>query len=289
MGKAESSVAGWGSGLLGIVIFSGSLPATRVAVADFSPVFLTSARAVIAALLGAALLVSLRQARPQPSDIMSLVVVSAGVVIGFPLLTALALQHITSAHSIVFIGLLPLATAIFGVMRGGERPKPMFWLFSCMGSATVVAFALSSGGSRSLEGDFLMIAAIILCGLGYAEGARLSRRLGGWQVISWALVLSAPIMLLLSLLTLPSSWESVTAPAWLSLAYVSVFSMLVGFVFWYRGLALGGIAGVGQMQLLQPFFGLCLAGILLGEPIEATMIAATALIVIFVAFAKRFA
>ncbi len=289
MGKAASSVAGWGSGLLGIVIFSGSLPATRVAVADFSPVFLTSARAVIAALLGAALLVSLRQARPQPSDIMSLVVVSAGVVIGFPLLTALALQHITSAHSIVFIGLLPLATAIFGVMRGGERPKPMFWLFSCMGSATVVAFALSSGGSRSLEGDFLMIAAIILCGLGYAEGARLSRRLGGWQVISWALVLSAPIMLLLSLLTLPSSWEGVTAPAWLSLAYVSVFSMLVGFVFWYRGLALGGIAGVGQLQLLQPFFGLCLAGILLGEPIETTMIAATALIVIFVAFAKRFA
>ncbi|MCC5777532.1 DMT family transporter [Nitratireductor sp. B36] len=289
MGKAASSVAGWGSGLLGIVIFSGSLPATRVAVADFSPVFLTSARAVIAALLGAALLMSLRQARPQPSDIRSLVVVSAGVVIGFPLLTALALQHITSAHSIVFIGLLPLATAIFGVMRGGERPKPMFWLFSCMGSATVVAFALSSGGSRSLEGDFLMIAAIILCGLGYAEGARLSRRLGGWQVISWALVLSAPIMLLLSLLTLPSSWEGVTAPAWLSLAYVSVFSMLVGFVFWYRGLALGGIAGVGQLQLLQPFFGLCLAGILLGEPIETTMIAATALIVIFVAFAKRFA
>lgn len=289
MGKAASSVAGWGSGLLGIVIFSGSLPATRVAVADFSPVFLTSARAVIAALLGAALLVSLRQARPQPSDIRSLVVVSAGVVIGFPLLTALALQHITSAHSIVFIGLLPLATAIFGVLRGGERPKPMFWLFSCMGSATVVAFALSNGGSRSLEGDFLMIAAIILCGLGYAEGARLSRRLGGWQVISWALVLSAPIMLLLSLLTLPSSWEGVTAPAWLSLAYVSVFSMLVGFVFWYRGLALGGIAGVGQLQLLQPFFGLCLAGILLGEPIETTMIAATALIVIFVAFAKRFA
>lgn len=289
MGKAASSVAGWGSGLLGIVIFSGSLPATRVAVADFSPVFLTSARAVIAALLGAALLVSLRQARPQLSDIMSLVVVSAGVVIGFPLLTALALQHITSAHSIVFIGLLPLATAIFGVLRGGERPKPMFWLFSCMGSATVVAFALSNGGSSSLKGDFLMIAAIILCGLGYAEGASLSRRLGGWQVISWALVLSAPIMLLLSLLTLPSSWESVTAPAWLSLAYVSVFSMLVGFVFWYRGLALGGIAGVGQLQLLQPFFGLCLAGVLLGEPIETTMIAATALIVIFVAFAKRFA
>lgn len=220
---------------------------------------------------------------------LSLVIVSAGVVIGFPLLTALALQHITSAHSIVFIGLLPLATAIFGVLRGGERPKPMFWLFSCLGSATVVAFAISNGGSSSLTGDLLMIAAIILCGLGYAEGAKLSRRLGGWQVISWALVISVPMMLMLTILTLPSSWEGVTAPAWLSLAYVSVFSMLVGFVFWYRGLALGGIAGVGQLQLLQPFFGLALAGFLLGEPVAWTMIAATGLIVVFVAFAKRFA
>lgn len=289
MDEVRSSVEGWGSGLLGVVIFSGSLPATRVAVADFSPMFLTSARAVIAALLGAALLMVLRQARPQRSDILSLVIVSVGVVIGFPLLTALALQHITSAHSIVFIGLLPLATAIFGVLRGGERPKPMFWLFSCLGSATVVAFAISNGGSSPLTGDLLMIAAIILCGLGYAEGAKLSRRLGGWQVISWALVISAPMMLMLTVLTLPSSWEGVTAPAWLSLAYVSVFSMLVGFVFWYRGLALGGIAGVGQLQLLQPFFGLALAGFLLGEPVAWTMIAATGLIVIFVAFAKRFA
>lgn len=289
MDEVRSSVEGWGSGLLGVVIFSGSLPATRVAVADFSPMFLTSARAVIAALLGAALLMVLRQARPQRSDILSLVIVSAGVVIGFPLLAALALQHITSAHSIVFIGLLPLAAAIFGVLRGGERPKPMFWLFSCLGSATVVAFAISNGGSGSLTGDLLMIAAIILCGLGYAEGAKLSRRLGGWQVISWALVISAPMMLMLTVLTLPSSWEGVTAPAWLSLAYVSVFSMLVGFVFWYRGLALGGIAGVGQLQLLQPFFGLALAGFLLGEPVAWTMIAATGLIVIFVAFAKRFA
>lgn len=289
MDDTRSSVEGWGSGLLGVIIFSGSLPATRVAVADFSPLFLTSARAVIAALLGAALLMLLRQARPQHGDVLSLAIVSIGVVIGFPLLTALALQHITSAHSIVFIGLLPLATAIFGVLRGGERPKPMFWLFSCLGSATVVAFAISNGGSRSLTGDLLMIAAIILCGLGYAEGAKLSRRLGGWQVISWALVLSAPVMLVLTMVTLPASLEGIGAPAWLSLAYVSVFSMLVGFVFWYRGLALGGIAGVGQLQLLQPFFGLALAGFLLGEPVAWTMIVATGLIVVFVAFAKRFA
>ncbi|MCC0059313.1 MAG: DMT family transporter [Hyphomicrobiaceae bacterium] len=285
----RSSLEGWGSGLLGVIIFSGSLPATRVAVADFSPMFLTSARAVIAALLASALLILLGQTRPERNDLLSLGIVALGVVIGFPLLTALALQHVTSAHSIVFIGLLPLATAIFGVLRGGERPKPLFWLFSSLGSATVATFALSSDGSRSLTADFLMIAAIILCGLGYAEGAKLSRRLGGWQVISWALVFSAPLMLVLTVMTLPESWEGVAAPAWLSLAYVSVFSMLVGFVFWYRGLALGGIASVGQLQLLQPFFGLALAGVLLGEPVAWTMTAATALIGFFVAFAKRFA
>ncbi|WP_454616777.1 DMT family transporter [Bradyrhizobium cenepequi] len=287
MDDVRPSIEGWGSGLLGVIIFSGSLPATRVAVSDFSPLFLTSARAIVAALLGAALLRLLRQARPQRRDLVSLAIVALGVVIGFPLLTALALQHITSAHSIVFIGLLPLATATFGVLRGGERPRPLFWLFSCLGSATVVAFALTSGGSGSLIGDLLMIASIILCGLGYAEGAKLSRRLGGWQVISWALVLAAPLMLVLTIMTLPPSWQGIGVSAWLGLAYVSVFSMLVGFVFWYRGLALGGIARIGQLQLLQPFFGLALAGLLLGEPVAWTMIAATGVIVICVAFARR--
>lgn len=285
----ERSTAGWGSGLLGILIFSGSLPATRVAVADFSPMFLTSARAVIAALLGTAFLLALRQARPARSDILALAIVALGVVVGFPLLTALALQHVTAAHSIVFIGLLPLATALFGVLRGGERPKPAFWLFSIIGAGTVAGFALSQSDGGSLVGDLLMMAAIVLCGLGYAEGATLSRRLGGWQVISWALLLALPMMAVITLLTLPASWSGVGAPAWISLGYVSIFSMLVGFIFWYRGLALGGIAGVGQLQLLQPFFGLALAAVLLGEPIVWTMVASTVVVVGCVAGAKRFA
>ncbi|WP_191554188.1 DMT family transporter [Brevundimonas aurantiaca] len=285
----EQKAAGWGSGILGVIIFSGSLPATRVAVADLSPMFLTSARAAIAAVLAAIFLIVLRQARPARNDIMSLAIVAAGVVVGFPLLTALALQHITASHSIVFIGLLPLTTAIFGVLRGGERPKPTFWLFSSLGAATVAGFALANSGGGSLAGDLLMIAAILLCGLGYAEGATLSRRLGGWQVISWALLLAMPIMAVITILTAPLNWSAVTVPAWIALAYVSVFSMLVGFVFWYRGLALGGIASVGQLQLLQPFFGLLLAAIFLHEPIAWTMIACTAAVVLCVAGAKRFA
>lgn len=285
----ERATAGWGSGLLGVMIFSGSLPATRVAVADLSPLFLTSARAAIAALLGAAFLFARRQVRPARSDMGAFAVVALGVVIGFPLLTALALQHITAAHSIVLIGLLPLATAIFGVLRGGERPKPQFWLFSTLGAATVAGFALSRSDGGAIAGDLLMLAAIVLCGLGYAEGATLSRRLGGWQVISWALLLALPMMAVIALFSMPVTWSDVGAPAWFSLAYVSIFSMLVGFIFWYRGLALGGIAGVGQLQLLQPFFGLMLAAVLLHEPIAWTMIASTAAVVACVAGAKRFA
>lgn len=281
--------SGWVNGFIGVLIFSGSLPATRVAVREFDPTFLTSARAAIAGLLGLALLLLFRQKRPERGDLLSLVIVALGVVVGFPLLTALALKHVTTAHSIIFVGLLPLATAIFGVMRGGDRPRPAFWLFSCIGSALVAGFALTQGVTASPVGDGLMLAAIIACGLGYAEGAALSRKLGGWQVICWALVLSLPIMLVLTLMTMPPSFDGVGVSAWIGLAYVSLFSMLIGFVFWYRGLAQGGIAAVGQLQLLQPFFGLALAATLLHEQVSSLMVVVTLGVVLCVVGAKRFA
>lgn len=284
----QGKKSGWLNGLIGVAIFSGSLPATRVAVQDFDPVFLTVARAGIAGLLAIGLLVAFKERRPARSDLLSLAIVAFGVVVGFPLLTALALQYVTSAHSIVFIGLLPLSTAIFGVVRGGERPKLIFWLFSILGSALVVGFALLQGVTASPIGDLLMLAAIVVCGLGYAEGAKLSRTLGGWQVISWALVLSLPLMLILSIWFWPPSLADVGAPAWAGLVYVSVFSMLVGFVFWYRGLAQGGIASVGQLQLLQPFFGLLLAATLLHEPVTPAMLLVTVGVIGCVVGASRF-
>ncbi|MES0146324.1 DMT family transporter [Mesorhizobium sp. M0012] len=283
------AASGWVNGFIGVLIFSGSLPATRVAVMDFDPVFVTVARAASAGILGLALLLIFRQKRPERRDLFPLAIVALGVVVGFPLLTALALKHITSAHSIIFVGLLPLATAIFGVVRGGDRPKPAFWLFSCLGSALVAGFAVTQGLSVSPLGDILMLAAMIVCGLGYAEGAALSRKLGGWQVISWALVLSLPLMLALTFITLPPSLESAGRGAWIGLAYVSLFSMLIGFVFWYRGLAQGGIAAVGQLQLLQPFFGLGLAAALLHEQVSPAMIAVAAAVVLCVVGAKRYA
>lgn len=278
---------GWVSGLIGMAIFSGSLPATRLALDGFPPLFLTATRAVIAALLGAALLALGRAARPNRGDMPSLAIVSFGVVVGFPLLTALALRTITAAHSVVFVGLLPLVTALFGVLRGGERPAPLFWAFSGAGAAVVVGFALLRSGPPTLGGDALMLAAIAVCGLGYAEGAVLTRRLGGWQSICWALLLAAPAMAVVAIVTVPDSLAGIGILAWSGLAYVSVFSMLVGFVFWFRGLARGGIAGVGQVQLLQPFLGLGLSALLLHEAVSWTMLAASSATLVCVAGAKR--
>lgn len=285
----DTSTQGWINGFIGVVIFSGSLPATRLAVMEFDPVFLTMIRAAIAALLGLALLWLFKEKRPARHQWRPLVIVALGVVIGFPLLTALALQYVTSAHSIVFIGLLPLATAVFGVLRGGERPRPVFWLFSILGSVLVMGYAFTQGLSAAPAGDVLMLLAVLVCGLGYAEGATLSRSLGGWQVICWALVVSLPVVVPLSLVMAPPGFSGISLPAWLSLGYVSLFSMLIGFVFWYRGLAQGGIAAVGQLQLLQPFFGLALAAGVLHEQVSLGMLLVTVAVIGCVAGAKRFA
>ncbi|MBM6444622.1 MULTISPECIES: DMT family transporter [Pseudomonas] len=284
----QSNASGWINGLIGVVIFSGSLPATRVAVLEFDPVFLTVARATLAAILALCLLLLFKEKRPARQQLLPLAIVALGVVVGFPLLTALALQYVTSAHSIVFVGLLPLATAVFGVLRGGERPRPVFWVFSVLGSLLVVGFAASQGLTAAPQGDLLMLLAILACGLGYAEGAKLSRTLGGWQVICWALVLALPIMAAVTWWRVPATFANISAPAWLSLGYVSLFSMLIGFVFWYRGLAQGGIAAVGQLQLLQPFFGLALAATLLHEQVSLGMLGVTVAVILCVAGAKKF-
>lgn len=279
---------GWINGFVGMVIFSGSLPATRAAVIGLDPIFVTAARAAIAGIIGLVLLLLLRERRPWRKDLRSLFIIALGVVVGFPLLTALALDYITAANSLVFIGVLPLSTAVFGMLRAGERPCPAFWLFSVVGATFVVGYAVAHGIQASPIGDLIMLAAIVVCGLGYAEGGRLSRTFGGWQVICWALVLSLPVTLPIAVLRLPVSVDDVGIPAWIGLAYVSLFSMLIGFVFWYRGLALGGIAAVGQLQLLQPFFGLGLAAVFLKETVSWAMLVVTLGVVACVAGARRF-
>lgn len=283
----DSKTNGWLNGFIGMLIFSGSLPATRVAVMDFDPMFLTAARAGIAGVIALAVLVAFRVQRPSRTDANSFLIAAIGVVIGFPLLTALALQHVTAAHSIIYIALLPLVTALFGVLRGGERPRLAFWFFSALGSALVIGFVLHDGIESASIGDLYMFAAIIVCGMGYAEGAILSRKHGGWQVICWALVFSLPLMLILAYALKPDTYSNIGQPAWLGLAYVSLFSMFIGFIFWYRGLAQGGIGAVGQLQLLQPFFGLLLAALILNESVSLAMIGTSILVVLCVFAAKR--
>lgn len=279
-----------GNGLLqggiGVLIFSGSLPATRLAVIDLEPVFLTLLRTVLAGSVAGLILLCMRQPLPTRHQWVSLLVVLSGVVVGFPLLTALALQHVSAGHALVFMGLLPVLTALFGVWRGAERPSSRFWLFSCVGSSLVISFALFQGSTSSWQGDALMLAAIVICGLGYAEGARLARSMGGWQVICWALVLALPVSLPAALWWQPGNLAQVGWQAWAGLGYVSMFSMLIGFFFWYAGLARGGIAVVGQLQLLQPFAGFALAGMLLGETITLPMMVTALAVLLCVAGAR---
>ncbi|QIH32598.1 DMT family transporter [Sphingobacterium sp. DR205] len=287
-GETKSS-NGWLNGLLGVIIFSGSLPATRIAVLDLDPFFVTVARATIAGMLALIVLLINKEKLPQKTQFLSLGIVALGVVIGFPLLSALALRYVTSAHSIVFVGILPVSTAVFSIIRGSERPRPVFWIFSILGSLLVVGYALKQGISSSPVGDILMLFSVILCGLGYAEGGKLSKTLGGWQVISWALVFSLPVVLPLTFIFLPTTVANVGIAAWTSLAYVSLFSMFIGFIFWYKGLAQGGIAAIGQLQLLQPFFGLILAASLLHEEVNIGMLFVTIGVILCVGGAKKFA
>lgn len=287
--KQKTQTNGWINGFIGMLIFSGSLPATKAAVLGFEPLFLTAARASIAGLLSLVMLLLYKEKLPTFKQWISLTVVSLGVVVGFPLLTAIALQEITSAHSLVFLALLPLSTAIFAVIRGGEKPRPTFWLFSIVGSLLVMGYALSQGGASSISADLLMIASVIVCGLGYAEGATLTKQLGGWQVICWALIVSLPPMLILSFILMPEELTKISLSAWIGLGYVSLFSMLIGFIFWYKGLSQGGIAAVGQLQLLQPFFGLGLAAVLLHESVNLLMLLVTVGVIFCVAGSRKYA
>ncbi|CAM3024790.1 EamA/RhaT family transporter [Chryseobacterium flavum] len=285
----DQIASGWINGFIGVLLFSGSMPATKLAVMEMSPIFVTIARAVIAGILALSVLVLYNEKRPEKEQFFSLVLVAVGCVIGFPLLSSLALQYVSSAHSIVFLGMLPLATAIFGVLRGGEKPHPIFWLFSVAGSLLVIGYAFAQGISASPIGDVLMLLAVALCGLGYAEGAKLSKTLGGWQVISWALIISLPAMLLLFFIYFPDDLKIISFKGWFGLGYISLFSMFIGFIFWYKGLAQGGITSVGQLQLLQPFFGLALAAYLLHEQVSFGMLGVTIGVILCVAGTKKFA
>jgi drug/metabolite transporter (DMT)-like permease len=274
-------------GFLGVLGFSGSLPATRVAVEELDASFVGLGRAVVAAALGGVLLLVLRQPRPKRAQLGGLALVALGVVIGFPVFTAFALRELSSAHGAVIVGLLPAATAAMAVIRGGERPSRGFWLASGLGLVAVLAFAATQGAGLPTAADGLVLVAVAFGALGYAEGGALSRELGGWQTICWALLLSMPLVFPLAAAAAATGDLSGGAGAWAGFAYVSLVSMFLGFFAWYAGLARGGVAKIGQVQLAQPVLTLAVAAVLLGERVDPATIAAALLVLASVAGVQR--
>jgi len=285
--QSQKELTGFVYGFLGVLVFSLTLPATRVAVSGFDPVFVGLGRAIVAAGLSLVLLVATRQTIPPVRFLPKFCIVAAGVVIGFPLLSAIAMRDAPASYGAVITGLLPLSTALGGVWRAGERPSLPFWLFAGLGSALVVAFALLSGSGSIQLADLALLGAVAAAGLGYAEGAVLSRTFGSWQVICWSLILSTPVLLPIVLQYAPSNFAAISFNAVLGFLYVSIFSMFLGFFAWYRGLSLGGVARVGQIQLLQPFLTILASAILLGEHLTITTLGFAAGVIFCVALGKR--
>jgi drug/metabolite transporter (DMT)-like permease len=274
-------------GTIGVVGFSFSLPATRLALRDLDPWVVAFGRAVVAAALAGVVLRATRAPRPTRVQWRSLSIVAAGVVVGFPLLTSLALHHRTAAHGAIVVGLAPAATAVMAVLRAGERPSPAFWAASAAGTAAVLAFAFVSGAGSLRVTDLELLVAVVLVGLGYAEGGALARELGGTRTICWALVLAAPLLVPVVALRVAQTGVDVHADSAFGFAYVAGVSMFAAFFAWYAGLARGGVARIGQIQLAQAPLTLVWAGMFLGERVTVGSALTAVLVVGCVAATQR--
>jgi drug/metabolite transporter (DMT)-like permease len=255
-------------GILGVVIFGATLPATRLAVADLAPWFVTMGRAAVAGLLALGVLIVLRRPLPPRALRLDLALASVALVIGFPGLIGLAMLTVPANQGGVVLGILPLATAVAGALFAGDRPRWPFWAWGVAGAGLVLAFTIRKNGFVLTSGTLYLLAAVVVTGLGYVFSARASRQLPGWEVISWCCVLALPVTLPTALWLWPPDLGAVRASAWAGFAYVAIMSQYIGFFAWNAGLAMGGVARVSQTQLLQTFVTLGVAAALLGEEID---------------------
>ena len=289
--RARDRSRGLALGVLGVVIFAMTLPMTRLAVGDASdaqlpPAFVTAARAGLSGLLSLAYLRWVGAARPAREHWHLLAISALGTVLGFPLFLALALRRVDAMHAAVITGVLPLGTAMAAALWLRQRASLGFWLCALIGCALVLVFAVQRGRGGLSAGDGLLLLAVASASIGYVAGAQVSTRLPAEQVICWVLVMSLPLTLPAMLATWPAAVGAVRLSAWVGLAYVTLFSMWLGFFAWYRGLALGGVLRVSQVQLLQPFLALLFAVPVLGERLDA-MTVAFALLVMAVVFVGK--
>jgi drug/metabolite transporter (DMT)-like permease len=281
--------AGLGSAMLGVACFSLTVTATRAAVPELGALLVGSGRSVVAGALALGVLLARRERLPARADLVPLALVSLGVVFGFPVCSAIALRSVPAVHALVIIGLVPMATALVAVLRNGERPSFEFWLASSCGALAVFLFGVTQASLHAAAADGWLVAAVLSAAFGYGEGARLSRRLGGWRVISWALVLSLPATLALSCLALARHplARTVSVQAWLGFAYVAVISMYLAFFAWYHGLTRTSIARASQVQLAQPVLGLFWSWLLLAESVTSAMLITAGFVLLSAACASR--
>ncbi|MUL82594.1 MULTISPECIES: DMT family transporter [unclassified Mycolicibacterium] len=254
-------------GLLGVTAFSFTIVFTKIANGGLSPLFIGAGRAVVAASIAVAALALTRQARPTGRQWARLAVVAAGVVAGFPLLTSYALTAVPASHGAIVVALLPAATAVCAVLRGHERPPAAFWALAAAGALAAVVFAMvhGAGFGHLTWPDLLLFGAVLAAAVGYAEGGLLARELGAWQTVSWALVVAAPVMVALTALAVVQQPPNATPMQWAAFGYLAVVSMYLGFFAWYRGLAIGPMTQVSQVQLIQPVLTIGWAALLLHE------------------------
>jgi drug/metabolite transporter (DMT)-like permease len=274
-------------GFVGMAIFGGTLPATRIAVSAIDPIALTALRTAIAGLCSLALLLVLRRPLPPRRLWPQLTIAMLCVSVAFPFLMALAVKTVDASHGGVVLGILPVATALVAVLITHERPQPLFWIASMAGAALVIAFAVRQGGGALSAGDLLLFAAVAVSAIGYAFSGRLTAEMPGWEVISWVLVMALPISLPAAALTMPADLTHIALKPWLALLYVAVFSQWIGFFAWNAGMAMGGIARVSQVQLLQPFITFALAAFFNGETITPQILLFAAAVVATVAISTR--
>ncbi len=274
-------------GLLGVVGFGLTLPATKLVISYLDPIFIGLGRAIFASLFAVVFLFVFRQSLPRKKQVYQLLVVALGVVVGFPVLSSWAMLYVPASHGGVVLGVLPLATAIIGVLIGDERPNVYFWVVSSVGAGLVILYSLIQGSNGIHIADVALLGAVILAAMGYAVGASLSKELGGWQVICWALVFAFPFIIIPAIYYAPKSLSNIPITGYIGFLYLALISQLFAFFVWYKGLALGGIARVSQMQLLQPFITLLVSALFLSEIIEIETIVFVLLVVSSVWVGKK--
>ncbi|MEU6283567.1 DMT family transporter [Streptomyces sp. NPDC047028] len=283
----ERRLLGVGQAALGVVAFSLTFPATAWGLEGFGPWSLVAVRSVLAALVAGGCLLALRVPLPERRHLPGLAVVGAGVVLGFPLLSTLALETSTTAHAAVVVGLLPLTTALCSALRMGTRPSRRFWLAALTGAAAVLAFTVGQSGGALTAADAYLFAALVVCAAGYTEGGRLARVLPGWQVIGWALVLCLPLTGPMAALALSHEPVHLTGHAVTGLLWVAVGSQFLGLVVWYRGMAAVGIPRASQLQLAQPLLTLVWSALLLGEHLTAAAPLTAVAVLVCIAVTQR--